>query len=256
MIAWKQTGAIDREQLVRWVRRARGFRDREVSRLRLRIQLDPSDIEARGLLLGCGSEAERQAQALWLIEHEPAIAIAVEGLNTQEHPLYPIALRLWLSAIGRFPDDINVFRNATLFFFRADPVLAESLLQDALKRHPRTEVWVSAVAERYDCWLGDEQVQGERMERRLARQALVANRQAIVLSQKRAGVGKYLHVIGTLLQRARVIKSLGRLPLLQRANQAARRALKETNPDRADALVAEAFRLADLAINEGDASNA
>ena len=237
---------IDREQLGRWIMRALRFGERDLIRLRRRLQVDSNDLEARGMLLGCAPEAERQAHALWFIEHEPRLAIAIEGLNCSDNPLFPLARRHWLNAVARLSDDVDIFRNATLFFFRGDPTLAESLLQDALKCHPDSEVWVSVVAQRYDVWLTDPMPHGDR-ETRIALQALTAHRQAFELSEVRTRRGEQLHIIWTLLQRRHLLESKEQLAILGQANRVASRALR-ADRDWGDHLTHHAFGLAALAL--------
>jgi hypothetical protein len=145
----------------------------ETKEIEKQLQDNPHDLNKRILLLGRygGPGAEAKAQRLrhirWLVENDPAHAIAgtpycqIHGWDDD----YQQIKSLWIYQLRKYSRNAKVQANAASYFIIKDKELAEQCLKAAIKLSPSNEEFRSRLSHLYSLWDGHESEAFDELEK-------------------------------------------------------------------------------------------
>ncbi|MBS1827053.1 MAG: hypothetical protein JST93_17175 [Acidobacteria bacterium] len=133
--------------------------DEQIASLEAALVRDAEDVCARGYLIAHGQSyvPRRLQHVLWMIEHHPEWKGFLHNRAQPEGALGEIEGRdriraAWLKHVAADGQSGAVLHHAAVFFEWSDPLLAEELLERAIRVEPREPLHVERLGALYGRW--------------------------------------------------------------------------------------------------------
>jgi hypothetical protein len=155
----QKTGQQTGNDAVQLSMKGRKLSAAEAESLEQRLAANPSDLEARFILIGYYTTSrepvfkrKRAEQTFWVIENipdSPQVDHLIGVLLNQHDEGFDKARKLWLKQLELHPGNTAVLSNAANFFLLSDKALAEKLLKAGAAAEPNEPRWHSRLGHLY-----------------------------------------------------------------------------------------------------------